>query len=250
MQNSNNQPVSHAGRQKPISTHKNRNIILIIVGVLVLFFAYSFIKEVVTIRGQILSGDYNFEEFGSSTSGEGGANVDYQGEYDVATKDDPLLGSNNPKVTIVEFSDFECPFCRQSFPTIRSLVSEFGDTVQYIYRDFPLESIHPNARAAAVAGYCAQKQDKFWQMHDKLFQNQDNLSELDILNYANQVGLNISQFSTCIKSDEAQNEVSQDLVDGANAGALGTPTWFINGNRFAGVIPEDVFREIITEFSN
>ena len=87
-------------------------------------------------------------------------------------------------------------------------------------------------------------------LHDKLFQNQDNLSELDILNYANQVGLNISQFSTCIKSDEAQNEVSQELVDGANAGALGTPTWFINGNRFAGVIPEDVFREIITEFSN
>lgn len=241
MQNSNIQQ-----KQK----HTIRNLIIGIIAVIVLLFLVSFIREIVNIRGQIMSGEYNFEEYGGLTSGQGGANVDTQGAYNVSTTDDPSIGSVNAKVTIVGFGDFECPFCRQSFLVIRSLVSEFDSVVQYIYRDFPLESIHANARNAAYAGYCAEQQDKFWPMHDKMFQNQENLSNSDILGYANQVGLNIGEFTTCLSSQAAQNEGDQDIADGVQAGVLGTPTWFINGNRFAGVIPEQVFREIITDIIN
>jgi protein-disulfide isomerase len=230
--------------QQPKSKFTVKKIVLSILGIIILILLVSFMREVMSVRNQILSGEYNYNEFGVLTSGTGGANLG-TGEYDVATSDDPTLGSQDALVTIVEFSDFECPFCRQSFPIIRSLVEEFKENVRYVYRDFPLESIHPNARLAAKAGYCAHQQNLFWPLHDKLFQNQNNLSRTDLVSYAQQVGLNQQEFLTCLDSKAADDEINLDITEGQAAGALGTPTWFINGNRVAGVIPEQVFREII-----
>ncbi|MDP3995589.1 MAG: DsbA family protein, partial [bacterium] len=172
--------------QKP--KHTVRNAIFALLGIGVLIFAGMFAAQVLSIRNQILSGEYNVDAYGAQTSGSGGANYDTSGRYDVATDDDPSIGPANADVTIVEFSDFECPFCRQSYPIIRSLVQEFKDEVRFVYRDFPLVAIHDNAHTAARAGFCADKQDLFWQLHDKLFQNQDAMGKTAILGYANQIG--------------------------------------------------------------
>jgi len=219
-------------------------------GTIILIYLVLFIKDVISIRGRILSGNYNFDAYGSEISGAGGANVDLNTKYGVATDDDPSLGPKDAPVSIVEFSDFECPFCQQSYPIIRSLVTEFSGQIRYIYRDFPLQDIHPDAHLAARAGYCANKQDKFWPLHDKLFQNQDALSQKNILTYANQIGLNIAALNACLDSPEAKDEVDADIKDGLEAGVQGTPTWFINGARAAGVIPESAFRKIIEDIIN
>ena len=226
--------------------HTMRNSLLALLGAAVVIGAVLFVAEVLSIRGQILSGT-SFDEYGAQISGAGGANYDQSGGYDVVTSDDPSLGPTDAKVTIVEFGDFECPFCRQSYPIIRTLMQEFKDDVRFIYRDFPLETIHPKARFAALAGYCAEEQDLFWPLHDKLFQNQQNLTQAAIAEYANQIDADSRAFAACVSSQAAQDEVNQDIADGQAAGVLGTPTWFINGIRVAGVIPEDVFREIIND---
>ena len=218
--------------------------VLIFIGALLLLYAVYFIYQVISIRNQILSGNYNWEQYGAETSGAGGANVSAK-TYDVASKDDPAVGAINPQVTIVEFGDFQCPFCLKAYPIIRSLVAEFGKDVKFIYRDFPLEDIHTEAKLAAQAGYCAHLQNLFWPLHDKFYQNQDKLNRDVIISLATQSGLNRPQFVQCLDSDEAREEVEQDQADGWAAGVAGTPTWFINGYRVAGVIPADALRQVI-----
>ncbi|MEK7125315.1 MAG: DsbA family protein [Patescibacteria group bacterium] len=218
--------------------------VLIFIGALLLLYAVYFIYQVITIRNQILSGNYNWEQYGAETSGSGGANISHQ-IYNVATADDPFVGASNPQVTIVEFGDFECPFCLKAYPIIRSLVAEFNQDVKYIYRDFPLEDIHPEAKLAAQAGYCAHLQNLFWPLHDKFYQNQDKLDRATIIVLAVQAGLNRPQFSQCLDSDQAKEEVEADQRAGLAAGVAGTPTWFINGYRVAGVIPADALRQVI-----
>lgn len=213
---------------------------------IILIFAYFFVKDVLTIRSQILSGDYDLERFGGEVSGKKGINFGPQ-KYDLATNDDPGLGNLAAKVTIVEFGDFECPYCRRAFPVVRSLMNQYQEEARFIYRDFPLSDIHPVAQLAAQGGYCAERQNKFWAYHDNLFLNQDLLSRDYLFMAAAQAGLDVDQFSSCLESEEAQKEVRDDFSDGLAAGVQGTPTWFINGQRVAGVIPEAVFRKIIED---
>jgi len=221
--------------------------IAIIAGCLVLGYVLLIVVDTVRVHKQLLSGTYNFNAYGQETSGKGGSNVDLVHIYDVATSDDPAIGPVGAPIEIVEFGDFECPYCERSFPIIRSLVSQYGDSVRYQFRDFPLTDIHPSAEIAARAGYCAEEQKRFWPMHDKLFQNQDRLAESDIIRYATQIGLTVDDFKTCLSSDDSLREIAEDYQDGVAAGVLGTPTWYINGIRIAGVIPEDVFRQIIED---
>ena len=160
---------------------------------IVLIFAIGFVKDVLTVRKQILSGEYKLEQYGSQISGLGGANLG-SGTYNVLSGDDPSFGNPAAKVAIVEFGDFECPFCQRAFPVIRSLMDEYKNEIYYIYRDFPLADIHPNAQLAAQGGYCAHQQDKFWAYHDKLFQNQNLIARDYLSAAAGQIGLNIDQF--------------------------------------------------------
>ncbi len=230
--------------------HKILKWILIIFGIIVLLYAIYFVYQVLSIRQQILSGNYNWEQYGQETSGKGGANVSSRA-YNVATLDDPAVGSVKPEVTIVEFGDFQCEHTLKAFPIIRTLALQYPDKIKFIYRDFPLDDIHPWAKLAAQAGYCAQAQNRFWPLHDKIFQNQNQLSQEPaksrelIINLAAQAGVNRAQFLQCLDSDEAKKEVEQDQRDGLAAGVSGTPTWFINGYRVAGVIPEDIFKQVI-----
>lgn len=219
--------------------------IFIIFAALILLYTIYFAYQVLTIRRQILGGTYDFNQYGAEISGSGGANTSARTYDTLATPDDPAIGAASPQITIVEFADFACPFSRKAYTTIRSLANEFKDQVRFVFRDYPLDELHPLARLEAQAGYCANKQGRFWALHDKMFQNQDQLSRDYLFTLAEQAGVDMNTFRACLDSKEAQAEVETDWQDGSAAGVSGTPTWFINGVRVAGALPEDVFRKII-----
>lgn len=162
-----------------------------------------------------------------------------------ATQGDPTFGDPDAPLKIVEFADFECPWSRDESLVVRELQARFPDKIYFVYRDFPLDDIHPHAFRAAEAANCAGEQGKFWEMHDKLFQNADRLTELDLKLYALESGLNISTFNECFDGRKYKDEIEQDRADGIAAGVEGTPTFFINGRRVPGAIPLELWEQII-----
>lgn len=158
--------------------------------------------------------------------------------------DDPFLGPEDAKIVIMEFSDFQCPFCKASFPSIREITSRFPD-IKYIYRDFPIDELHPESRIAAEAAGCAHDQDLFWPYHDRLFQNQHSLVRDSLYTYAVQAGLDIGEFRECFDEGKFGNDVEQDRLIGIDLGVRGTPTWFINGEKVEGVIPEEGWEKLL-----
>ncbi|MBS3059181.1 MAG: DsbA family protein [Candidatus Diapherotrites archaeon] len=162
--------------------------------------------------------------------------------------DDPAKGSTDAPVTIIEFSDFQCPFCGRFYDQALSQIqSEYIDTgkVKLIYRDFPLSSIHPEAQPAAEAAECANEQGKFWEMHNKIFENQDSMSAASYKQWAAELGLNTTQFNSCLDTSKYEGEVLADFSDGSNAGGSGTPTFFINGQKIVGAQPFSSFKAVI-----
>lgn len=163
------------------------------------------------------------------------------------SENDPQIGQKGAKVRIVEFSDFQCQFCREAFGTVREIISKYNDQIYFVYRDFPISDIHPFAQRAAEAAQCANEQDMFWPMHDKLFINQDSLSNENIDLFAEEIGLNSQEFNQCLSSGKYSSEVIEDLLDGRKLGVNGTPTFFINGYRISGVIPRDIFINLVEQ---
>lgn len=158
-----------------------------------------------------------------------------------------VFGTAQPRITIVEFGDFTCPYCREVFATTRSVMLRHQDSVQFIYRDRT-----PNERSAllALTAHCAGEQGKFWQMHDKLFQYQSsslgtNLDELNIL--AKSINLNLPLFQTCLTTQKYLDKIKNNLTDSMTLGANGTPTFFINGQKYQGTVSEADFEAIINE---
>lgn len=160
--------------------------------------------------------------------------------------DDPSFGPENADITVVMFEDFECPYCGKAFPVISSMREQFGDSVRFIYRDFPITAIHANAQKAAEAGQCAYAQGKFWEYHDLLFKNQTKLTVADLKSHASKLGLDTDQFNTCLDTGEYADEVQQDFEDGVRAGVSGTPTFFFNGNPVKGVLTQNAFVQVIS----
>ena len=152
----------------------------------------------------------------------------------VTTGNSPALGPRDAPVTIVEFSDYECPFCRQfvsaTLPTLKTTYVDAGK-VRYVFRDFPLEQLHPHARKAAEAAHCAGEHGKYWEMHDLLFQNQQALETDQLRGYAGRLGLDTAAFSACLDSGKYASAVQQNLGDGAAAGVRGTPSFVIGRTR-------------------
>lgn len=166
----------------------------------------------------------------------------------VSADDDPTLGSEDAPVTIIQFSDFQCPFSRRYFSETEQLIlSAYGDQVRYVFRDFPLTSIHPQAEKAAEAAQCAFDQGKFWEYHGMLFQNQGALDADSLKSYAATLGLDQTAFNLCIDSGKYAEEVAKDIADGRSYGVLGSPTFFINGRKVVGALPYDTFQMVIEE---
>jgi protein-disulfide isomerase len=160
---------------------------------------------------------------------------------------DPAIGSDQPRLVVVEYSDFQCPFCRAAFPIIREAVATYGDRgLRLVYRDFPVDEIHTQARGAAEAAQCAHAQGKFWAYHDKLFQNAEAMSQPSLFAYAEQVGLDRTAFESCIQTKQFAGAVEGDYQAGVKLGVKGTPTWFLlpggdpkKARRVEGVIPRE-----------
>lgn len=169
----------------------------------------------------------------------------------------PFLGKSNAKITVVEFSDFQCPFCERFFTdTFKQLNDAYIKTgkIKFYYRHYPLTTIHPNAQVSAEAAECANEQDRFWDYHDLLFKNQTTWSPLSstelidsLVEYAGQLGLDTIQFTTCVNSHKYKEQVSADQAAGTAVQVSGTPTFFVNGYRMVGAQPFASLQKIIDQ---
>ena len=161
--------------------------------------------------------------------------------------DDPALGNVTAPVTIVEFSDFQCPFCQRVVPTIKRITQTYGDRVRVVWKDFPLTQIHPQAFKAAEAAQCAREQGKFWEYHDQLFANQRALEPEFLKKYAADTGLDASKFAGCLDSARFAERVQGGISAGSSLGVGSTPSLFINGRMLSGAQPYETFAAIIDE---
>jgi len=158
----------------------------------------------------------------------------------------PSLGQADAPVSIIEFSDFECPFCARAATTIRTVLDKYPRGVRVAFRHFPL-AMHHNALNASKAAFCASKQNKFWEMHDRLFGNASKLSLDDLTTYAREIGIESKAFESCFNSDDAEVAVKLDLETGRSYGVTGTPTLFVNGRFVNGAVPLATLTSIIDD---
>ncbi len=164
----------------------------------------------------------------------------------IASAGHPAKGPDDAPVEIVEFSDFECPFCQRATPAVNQVLDTYGDRIRFVYRHFPLPN-HPNARPAAEAAACANEQGRFWPYHDRLFASPDKLTGPDLKAHAAAVGLDEARFSACVADRRFETSVDQDVKDAQAAGVTGTPAFFINGRSLEGAQPFEAFKRVIDE---
>lgn len=170
----------------------------------------------------------------------------------VSVDDDPQQGSNDAPITIIEFSDFQCPYCAKFYTqTLLQIRDNYINTgkVKFVYRDYPLSS-HQYAKKAAEAAECAHEQGKFWEFHDMIYENQASLNNEKLKQYAIDLGLNTNEFNTCLDSGKMSQEVMKDFQDGSSYGVTGTPAFFINGTKLVGAQPYEAFQRIIEQELN
>lgn len=166
------------------------------------------------------------------------------------TKDDHVRGNFNASITLIEFSDFECPFCVRHYPTLNKILNDYKGKIRLVYKHFPLR-FHPNAQKAAEASECADEQGKFWEYHDKLFENfQIGYSIENFKKWAKELGLNVNQFNDCLDSGKYAKKVQADSQEGLEKGVNGTPATFVNGQLISGAQPYELFKQIIDELLN
>jgi protein-disulfide isomerase len=164
----------------------------------------------------------------------------------VAVDDDPSLGPADAPVVIVEFSDYQCPFCSRAEPIVKQVLEKYKGKVKFVYRDFPL-SFHPFAAKASEASQCANDQGKFWEFHDALYADQSKLAVTDMEATAARLGLNADKFKSCIETGKYTAEVNKDIADATKAGVNSTPSFFINGVAVVGAQGPEAFNDIIDQ---
>lgn len=216
------------------------------VGVVLVLFGsggYAFWKEV----QRQLPDSNEFEQLVRTRYGQS-RTTENEAKEKPTVDDDPALGPEDAPVTIIAFEDFECPYSGQVWRTEKQIMQEFEGKVRFVYRDFPLASLHANAIEAAEAAQCANDQGMFWDMHDLLFIYQKNLSSDIIMEAARSLDLDMTTFTECMDSGLYSAEVMDDYQDAVNAGVSGTPTYFFNGIRVEGNLPIEVFRTAINYF--
>jgi protein-disulfide isomerase len=164
---------------------------------------------------------------------------------------DHTEGNENAVIELVEYGDYQCPYCGAAYPIVKRIQEKLGDKLKFVFRNFPLSNIHPHAMEAAIATESAALQGKFWQMHDIVFENQNKLNRSSLLKYAKDVELDIDKFTIDITRPELQKKVEEDFESGIRSGVNGTPTFFINGEKYNGSLEEeDMLDFIIRKYNN
>ena len=158
---------------------------------------------------------------------------------------DHVQGPASAPVVLVEYGDYECPYCLNAWPVVNELRRELGDRLAVVFRHFPQSSIHPHASVAAQAAEAAAAQGKFWEMHDLLFRNQQALDSLDLTHLALQAGLEVYRFQSDLERAAHLRRIREDMAGGSRSGVNGTPTFFINGRQYRGPITLQAMREAI-----
>jgi protein-disulfide isomerase len=166
--------------------------------------------------------------------------------YQVDEGGNPAIGPKNAPITMIEFSDYQCPYClKWNSEVYQRLLKAYPDKIRFVYRDFPLTSIHPEAEAAAEAADCAGAQGRYFDYHDKLFSGELELGSKAYIQYANELGLNETKFNDCMSNHLYKDEVNADFQYAANLGVRSTPTFFINGIALIGAQPYEAFQQVI-----
>ncbi|MBX9838976.1 MAG: DsbA family protein, partial [Silvanigrellaceae bacterium] len=157
----------------------------------------------------------------------------------------PSRGPANAQVTIIEFADFQCPFCAKAHPIIEEILNQYKEKVRFVFKNYPLIEIHPEAIPAAIAAECANKQEKYWQMHDSLFENHRKLGEETYVKIAKSIGLKIDEFNKCRKDQQIHDKINAERKYGQTLGINATPAFYINGVQFIGTLPKIELEKII-----
>ena len=168
--------------------------------------------------------------------------------FNVVLGEAPFFGKESAKVTLVEFSDFECPFCAKGADILKKVKEKYGDKIRVVFKNFPLP-FHSHARRAAQAGLCANEQGRqfFWKLHDFMFANQRKLDEKSLFEAVKTVGINSDKFSTCLKSKKYAPQIEKDIEQGKSLGVKSTPSFFVNGKFVGGAQSFEIFTELIDE---
>ena len=158
---------------------------------------------------------------------------------------DHIQGSASAAIELVEYGDYQCPYCGQAYPIIKSLQRSLGKNLKFVFRNFPLTEMHPNAMNAALAAEAAALQNKFWEMHDIIYENQQHLNDSNLLAYAEKIGLDLKRFKNDIKQQTLTDKIEQDFESGARSGVNGTPSFYVNGKKYNGDWELDAFEEFL-----
>lgn len=210
-------------------------LILLLAGLLFsILFLFDVVNQVDLFR---LSGKENLAEEVESISDDSDIIIAY-------SEDAPWRGNQNAKVKVVEFADFQCPFCRESYSILNQVIDEHPNDIYLEYRHFALNQF---SRDIAEASLCADEQGRFWEYHDLLFANQSILDDTMLTNFASRLALDQDQFIECITNRRYASQVSKDFNDALGFGVLATPTFFINGHKVQGVIPKEIWEKVLGE---
>jgi protein-disulfide isomerase len=216
-------------------------------------------EEIAALRKEIAEIKKDLAEIKSILRGAAEARRPQSVIADVKVAGRPSLGRQDAPVTLVEFTDYQCPFCKRHFSTVYpSLKKDYIDTgkLRYVLRDFPIAGLHPQAKKGHEAAHCAGEQNKYWEMHHNLFENSKDFSLPALKRYAQQIGLNEDQFNGCLESGKYAQEVDKEIAEGSEAGVRGTPSFFIGpsgpGEKFTATIvtgaqPFARFKQVIEE---
>jgi len=244
----------HPAQEGKVNHHRIKKIIIgaVIVPVIlfILLLVYVFVSDVFYRSKNIKQGNYDvLDKFNTTTKTPTPTNT-----YDVAKQDlieglgNPSFGTNKPKLTIVEFSDFACPYCKASSAGLRELANAYQAEVKLVFRDWPG---HTNSVALALAAHCAGEQGKFWEMHDKLYLNQSaafGADKNDLAVLANDLGIYNEQFQACFDTQKYLGRIQKNIMDSETLGIKGTPTWFFNGEKLEGELTKQNLEEIIRQY--
>ena len=216
-------------------------LITTLVGVLVvLYVSMTNQKELARLTARV----QQLETLSSAARTQGGT---WDKVYDVKTATAPVKGAETAPVTIVEFAEFQCPFCLRVRPTLAQIENTYKDRVRFVWKHLPLVTIHSHAMDAAIAAEAARNQGKFWEYHELLFANQTHLEPENLRKYAQEVGLDLARFDQDRQNPELKKKIDEDMSQAMALGVTATPTFFINGRLVSGAMPFETFSTIIDE---